>query len=86
MLGGVDAQINTGFYFYTNQSYWTMTAYHFDFSAATNFYMESRGSLTWSSVNNAYGFRPVINLKADTQFKIDGNGTSTNPYVVIGAE
>ena len=84
--GGVDAQINTGFYFYTNQSYWTMTAYHFDFSAATNFYMESRGSLTWSSVNNAYGFRPVINLKADTQFKIDGNGTSTNPYVVIGAE
>ena len=44
------------------------------------------GAATDINVDHSLGIRPVINLKADTQFKIDGNGTSTNPYVVIGAE
>ena len=28
------------------------------------------------------GLRPVINLKADTQFQAGGNGTINSPYVV----
>ncbi len=43
----------------------------------------SDGFLTDDWVNDTYGLRPVINLKADTLFAAGGNGTLNNPYVVV---
>ena len=37
--------------------------------------------LIYWGVDGMLGVRPVINLKADTQFS-GGNGTASNPYVV----
>ena len=34
-------------------------------------------------VGGSGGVRPVINLKADTIFAEGGDGTSSNPYVVM---
>ena len=56
-----------------------MSPRSFDNSGA---YMFHAGSgISDTTVNSAYGVRPVINLKADTQFS-SGDGTSSNPYVV----
>ena len=49
---------------------------------ANVFTVYSSGPLAIGSrVAYDYGVRPVINLKADTQFS-GGNGTASNPYVV----
>ena len=77
--GGVNGRSNTSYYLYTGQTYWTMSPRSFDNSGA---YMFHAGSgISDTTVNSAYGVRPVINLKADTQFS-SGDGTSSNPYVV----
>ena len=44
----------------------------------------SNGNLGHGYVNSSSGIRPVINLKADVG--ITGSGTSSDPYVVVGAE
>ena len=82
--GGVQGISNNRFYLYTGQIYWTMTPDKYPEAWVFAVYMT--GAATDINVDHSLGIRPVINLKADTQFKIDGNGTSTNPYVVIGAE
>ena len=46
------------------------------------FFVRYDGYLTYNGVNNTYGLRPVINLKAGTLFAVGGNGTQNNPYVV----
>lgn len=47
--------------------------------------MESVGQLghgpTWAGISAKYGVRPVINLKADTQFT--GSGTVESPFEVV---
>ena len=35
------------------------------------------------NVNNIYGIRPVINLRADVT--LSGTGTSSDPYMVVGS-
>ena len=74
---------NTSYYLYTGQNYWTMSP--FSFNAASSytwgFSVYSTGRLGYAGVYYIYGVRPVINLKADTQFS-GGNGTSSNPYMV----
>lgn len=41
--------------------------------------------LAWNrNITMTSGISPVINLKSDTIFEEGGEGTSTNPYVVIG--
>ena len=49
-------------------------------------FVRSDGSIWWGGVNDQFGIRPVINLKADVVFKTGGTGTLNNPYVVVGAE
>lgn len=63
--------------------------YSFDYPPTRNaivFDIYSSGRLSDNLVTNADKIRPVINLKVNTQFEIGGMGTSTNPYIVIGAE
>ena len=79
--GGVSGAINTSYYLYTNSDYWTMSPYFYS-SNSYVFAVFSSGALGNSDVNWAGpGVRPVINLKAD--IKLEGSGTSTDPYVVV---
>ncbi len=74
---------NSGYYLYSGQDYWIMTPY--GYSDSKVFFINSNGALTAAVVNSLYGVRPVINLKANTMFKIANNnnkGTFANPYVV----
>ena len=76
---------NQGYYLYTNQEYWTMSPFWFDYANgwAYMFLVYSDGSLNsdWDDhVSNMWGIRPVINLKADVT--ITGSGTTNDPYQV----
>ena len=72
---------NTNNYLYTDNSYWTMSPYRFSSSYA---YMLLTGSsIGFSSTSYTTGVRPVINIRADVQ--ITGSGTSTDPFIVVGA-
>ena len=74
---------NTGFYFYTNESYWTMSPYSYQDGIAGVFSFSADGRISYQNINvtNSYGIRPVINLKADIKFT--GSGTISDPYVVV---
>ena len=74
---------NSSNYLYTGQYYWTMSPFYFNGGDAVAFSVSSIGQLDCWGVNYALGVRPVINLKADTP--LTGNGTSANPYRVVGA-
>ena len=82
--GGLNTN-NTSYYLYNGQNYWTMSPFFWyaTYSVANVFIVYSNGYLSNSSVNDARGVRPVINLKADTLFASGGTGTRTNPYVVL---
>ena len=80
--GGVNQQTNEDYYLHTGSTYWTMSPYNFyaTYSYANVFFVSS--TVYYGSVSNATpGVRPVINLKADTQFT--GSGTSSDPFVVV---
>ena len=51
---------------------------------ANVFYVWSNGSFSHANVASMYGVRPVINLAHDVE--ITGSGTSSDPFVVKGAE
>ena len=78
--GGFGGTINSNYYLNTGQYYWTMSPYSFLGSGAHVFLVGSSGSLGSAWVHDAWGVRPVINLKADV--RLTGDGTSSNPYVV----
>ncbi len=80
---------NTGSYLYTGQTYWTMSPSFSSYVGpnifyAFVFYVYSSGNFDSSwGVDDAYGVRPVINIKADVQ--LTGSGTTTDPFKVVGA-
>ena len=83
--GGKGGSNNTSYYLYTEQNYWTMSPFYFDSAGYANvFIVNSNGSFAAPSVRNAFGMRPVINLAHDVE--ITGSGTSSDPFVVKGAE
>ncbi len=93
--GGVFNTNNLSYYLNNNHNYWTMSPYYVYYydSLKVNrsdvFRVTINGVLAGNhSTNNGVGFsysgiRPVINLKADTQFQAGGTGTLDNPYVVV---
>jgi len=83
MYAGGKFANNTSYYLYNGQNYWTMSPSYWSGSIALVFCVNVNGYLDgWYVNNTAPGLRPVINLKADTQFQAGGNGTQSNPYVV----
>ena len=82
-FGGRDND-NTNYYLHTGQAYWTMSSQAFgsDLLAGV-FVVYSDGYLGDGTVSVLEGIRPVINLRADV--KLSGSGTSSDPYVVVGA-
>ena len=77
--GGVNGSTNESYYLYTGSAYWTMSP--FICPNANVFYVRSSGTLSNNLVNNTWGVRPVINLKANVQIT-GGNGSSSSPYVI----
>ena len=86
MYAGGKFANNTSYYLYNGQNYWTMSPVEwrgwYGPYAYVFFVRGSDGFLTDDWVNDTYGLRPVINLKADTLFATGGTGTQSNPYVV----
>ena len=84
MAGGVLNISNSNYYLYNGQLFWTLssTIYEPEFSTSRILNIQTSGSLfAWCSVNNVFGVRPVINIKANQQIT-KGDGTALNPYVV----
>ncbi len=82
--GGLEGTPNSGYYLYTNSTYWTMSPDTYEGgSAIRESTVTEGGHLGSTLVNVAKGVRPVINLRSDTLFKDGGDGSSTNPYEVI---
>ncbi len=85
-VGQIHAGTN---YLYTNRNYWTMSpASYSGYGNANIFVVHSDGFLTYDGPefeNNWPGVRPVINLKAESEFTFHNldqlYGTSGNPYV-----
>ena len=84
-LAGVTWNNPKSSYLNTGQIYWTMSPYYFNVGLARVFVVYDHGGLgaDFSVVWTAPGVRPVINLRADVS--LTGEGTSTNPFKVVGA-
>ena len=79
--GGVSYEkSNSSYYLYNGYYYRTMSPGQFGGHAQV-FCIYNDGMIATPYVSDPDGYRPVINLKADTQFT-SGNGTSSNPYTV----
>lgn len=84
--GGYSAN-NTNYYLYTGQAFWTMTPYEFVYAlfglskSANVMYIDANGKITGGVVSGVYGYRPVINLKADLYYN-EGDGTASSPYTI----
>ena len=63
-----------------------MTPYGFKTtgSGASVFGVAPTGEFSVPDVSGSNGVRPVINIASDVE--ITGSGTSSDPYVVVGAE
>ena len=85
MFGGVPVFGDAiGNYLINGQNYWTMTpgSFYTTNSSAYVFHVYSGGTLgSIARVDNTFGVRPVINLKANTLFS--GSGTASDPYTVV---
>ena len=68
-------------YLYTISNYWTFSPVMM-YGSASFSYVGAAGGLNESSVRNALGVRPVVSLANGTLVNSNGEGTSTNPYVV----
>ena len=81
--GATRNRANQSYFLFNGQNYWTLTPYYA--TGANVFYVHLDGGLYTGNfgVTDVNGVRPVINLKADVT--LTGTGTSTDPYVVVGA-
>ena len=77
--GGVYDSNNQSYYLYTGEYYWTISpfSYYRNYGAWV-FRIGTNGEIVYNYVDNSWGIRPVINLKADVT--LTGSGTSTDPY------
>ncbi len=84
MAGGVYSTINTRYYLYTEQSYWTLSPCCFNstYMYGNAWRVLSTGYLhPWSNTAASLGIRPVINLRPDVQIT-SGDGSAAHPFVV----
>ena len=70
-------------YLYTNSTYWTSSpVLNGPYGSATVGILNSTGSVYHDNAVRADGVRPVVSLISGTLVNSNGDGTSTNPYVV----
>ena len=76
---GIYGAVNSKYYLYTSNTYWTMSPFNFEDSCADGFYIGSTGSIIAGDyVNDIHAIRPVITLNGST--KLQGTGTKDNPF------
>ena len=82
ILAGIDGDYTSELHFLNSDiTYWTMTPYtYFNLFLVSEDGRRSQNSLSTADI----GVRPVVNLRSDIE--IIGSGTSSDPYVVVGAE
>ena len=68
-------------YLWNSNIFWSLSPSDSTTTYANSFFGNSSDNVNRENVENIYGVRPVISLKADTQI-ISGNGSVSNPYVV----
>ena len=73
---------SNGFLYFGGTDYWTMSPSSFRNNALV-FCVKMGGSTSECIVSSSIHFLPVINLNANVS--LTGDGTSTNPFVVVGA-
>ena len=73
---------NLSHYLNIEEFYWTMTPSRYYSAGTRMIVVNNKGYVTSAPPNYQYVLRPVINLKADTEFLEDGTGTKDNPFVV----
>ena len=85
LAGGSYGIANNTFYLYTGQITWSMSPFTYNGSGAPYmFSIAGTGELWYTQTSyNAPIVRPAISLKPGTTFMEGGDGTSTNPYVVV---
>lgn len=83
MAGGKYANMNSLYYLYTGQTYWTLSPSSFSSNNASAYvwYVISTGTLNNYWATAASGVRPVVNLASDILIT-GGTGTANNPYIV----
>ena len=74
------ADVNRSFYLYTGQSYWALSPYFFNSSAACEFGLYYDGTLR-NFLNTSIGVRPSVSLQPGI-VKTGGSGTATEPFVI----
>ena len=82
MAGGKYGTINSSYYLYTHNEYWSGSPYYFTrgSSLADGFVVDYSGDIDAYRVSNDYGARPVVSLSSKA--KLSGSGTYSNPYTV----
>ncbi len=85
-LSGCKNAINTSYYLYNGQNYWTISSYQWYYGSSTSLYarvfaVNSDGYFGYWNVDYTHGVRPVINLKSNVT--LTGTGTINDPYEVI---
>ena len=82
MAGGKSGTINSSYYLYTNQYYWSGSPDYFSSASsyAYEFFVADNGTFVARYVYNSYGARPVVSLSSKA--KLSGSGTYSNPYTV----
>lgn len=79
--GGVNDKVNTNYYLYTGEFYWTMSPAAYTGGYSEMFIVKANYINTNGYTYQSRGVRPVINLRADVTIS-SGDGTATNPYVI----
>ena len=82
MAGVVWNSVNSSYYLYTNQNYWSGSPTDFisNYTDAFEFIVYSTGGITTSNVYSTAGARPVVSLSSEA--RLSGNGTYNDVYTV----
>ena len=80
LAGGKNGTSNASYYLYTGQNFWLVSAYHWSYTYAYEYRVNSTGTLDSCYVTYANGCRPVVSLKPGLTYS--GSGTTSDPYTV----
>lgn len=86
LAGGVVSLTNTDYYLYNGSYWWSLSPNYFDGSRAGVYGVNENGAIDGSAVNNLGGVRVAISLKSNVKVGNTGDGTMSNPYIVVGVE
>ena len=81
LAGGKGNSINSNYYLYTNENWWTLSPSHFGDKITSYYFLSSSSNFYSSFVDSSYGVRPSISLAPNTKF-ISGNGSYNRPYEI----